>query len=281
MSWGNSDKRVVDSNELISEKIKQLNEKINQTDIPEDGFFPGLSPVDVSDILEGDEHIIGDKSDEEAQERIEQDKIQKRDSIIAEAKSEAETMIKKANEDANAIIVQAKSEAEAIRQDAKAKGLAEGVAKAEAEKNAFITEKQSEYEALKNQIISEYKQKEAEMEPVLVDTILKIFSEMTHAIALDKRDMILTLVNNVMSRGEVSRNFVIKVCKEDAIFLNENKDKIIGSVRKDIHIEIVADPSMKRNECLIDTDTGVYDCSLDIQLENLITDIKILSCTGV
>ena len=70
------------------------------------------------------------------------------------------------------------------------------------------------------------------------------------------------------------------VAVEDAIFLRENKDKIIGSSRNDIHIEVVSDPSMKRNECLIDTDTGVYDCSLDIQLENLINDIRILSATG-
>ena len=62
--------------------------------------------------------------------------------------------------------------------------------------------------------------------------------------------------------------------------MKENRDKIINAVRKDVHIEIVTDPSMKRNECLIDTDTGVYDCSLDIQMENLINDIRILACTG-
>ena len=38
---------------------------------------------------------------------------------------------------------------------------------------------------------------------------------------------------------------------------------------------------MKRSQCLIDTDMGIFDCSLDIQLENLIDDIKILACQGV
>ena len=34
---------------------------------------------------------------------------------------------------------------------------------------------------------------------------------------------------------------------------------------------------MKKNECIIETDAGVFDCSLDIELNNLIKDIKLLS----
>ena len=128
--------------------------------------------------------------------------------------------------------------------------------------------------------IAEYRRKEEQIEPELVDVILKIFADITKTVSVDKKDMILTLVNNVMTGGEASRNFVIKASVEDAAFLRENKEKIEGATRNDIQIEIVSDPSMKRNECLIDTDTGVYDCSLDIQLENLINDIRILSATG-
>ena len=110
--------------------------------------------------------------------------------------------------------------------------------------------------------------------------ILRIFADITKCVSVDKKDMILNLVNNVMTSGEASRNFVIRASVEDSVFLRENKEKIVGATRDDIHIEIVSDPTMKRNECLIDTDTDVYDCSLDIQLENLINDIRILSATG-
>ena len=274
----NDDKRVIDCNEMISEMLVKMRSTVENNEFTEDGFNPGLNPLGVSEVLGDDEHILGGESTDT--ENTESEKTHKKEVIIAEAQAEAEAIIDRANEDARAIIAGAQAEADGIRTKAREQGFTEGTAKATEEAKAELSRKEQELEAVKEQLISEYRQKEAEMEPALVDTILKIFADITQAIAMDKRDMILTLVNNVMVGGEASRNFVIRVCNEDAIFLKENKEKIIGAVRKDIHIEIVTDPSMKRNECLIDTDTGVYDCSLDIQLENLINDIKILSCAG-
>ncbi len=275
----NDDKRVIDCNAMVSEMLSKIKNTAENSEFNEDGFNPGLNPLGVSEVLGDDEHIIGAEQAEDT-EKSEPDRSAKKEIIIAEAQAEADAIVEKANEDARVIISQAQAEAESIRNKAREQGMAEGASKAAEEAKVELSRKQQELEQTKQALISEYEKKEQEMEPALVDTILKIFSEITRAIAMDKRDMILTLVNNVMVGGEASRNFVIRVCNEDAIFLKENKEKIIGAVRKDIHIEIVTDPSMKRNECLIDTDTGVYDCSLDIQLENLINDIKILSCAG-
>ena len=47
---------------------------------------------------------------------------------------------------------------------------------------------------------------------------------------------------------------------------------------KEIQMDIVEDVTMKKNECIIETDTGVFNCSLDIELNNLIKDLKLLSC---
>lgn len=274
----NDDKRVVDCNAIISEILQKMKKTSESDNISDDGFNPLLNPLTASELLSDDEHIIGEEKmnfEESVSEKENQKEL-----ILQEAKGEADFIINKANEDARAIISQAQAEADFLRNQAKEQGYTEGTAKATEQAVSQLKQKEKELEILKKQLISEYEQKKEELEPVLVDVILKLFSEITQAIALDKRDMILTLVNNVMAGGEASRNFVIKVCNEDAIFLKENKEKIIGAARKDIHIEIVVDPSLKRNECFIDTDTGVYDCSLDIQLENLINDIKILSCTG-
>lgn len=279
VSRNNDDKRVIDCNAMVSEMLAKMKNTAETSGFNEDGFNLGLNPLGVSEVLGDDEHIIGAEPSEDI-ENSEPDRSIKKEIIIAEAQAEADAIVEKANEDARVIISQAQAEADGIRDKAREQGMAEGAAKAAKEAEIELSRRQQELEQMKQSLISEYRQKEQEMEPALVDTILKIFSDITRAIAMDKRDMILTLVNNVMVGGEASRNFVIRVCNEDAIFLKENKEKIIGAVRKDIHIEIVTDPSMKRNECLIDTDTGVYDCSLDIQLENLINDIKILSCTG-
>lgn len=274
----NDDKRVVDCNAIISEILQKMKKSASSDNISDDGFNPRLNPLITSELLSDDEHIIGGEK-ENYEESISENENHK-EKILQEAKSEADFIINKANEDARAIISQAQAEADFLRNQAKEQGYTEGTAKATEQAVSQLKQKEMELELLEKQLMSEYEQKKEELEPVLVDVILKLFSEITQVIALDKRDMILTLVNNVMAGGEASRNFVIRVCNEDAIFLKENKEKIIGAARKDIHIEIVVDPSLKRNQCLIDTDTGVYDCSLDIQLENLINDIKILSRTG-
>ena len=275
----NDDKRVIDCNSIISEMLVKMKTTVENNEFTEGGFNPLLNPLNVSQVLSDDEHIIGETKEDEIEKAF-FEREGKKELIIAEAQTEADAIISRANDDARAIISQAQAEAENIRNKAKEDGFAEGRVQATSEAMSQLNVKQQELETLKRQLIAEYEQKTQELEPALVDVILKLFYEITHAIALDKKDMILTLVNNVMVGGEASRNFVIRVCNEDSIFLKENKDKIIGAVRKDIHIEIVVDPSMKRNECLIDTDMGVFDCSLDIQLENIINDIKILSCTG-
>ena len=42
-------------------------------------------------------------------------------------------------------------------------------------------------------------------------------------------------------------------------------------------LEIISDLSLEGNQCIIETDTGIFDCSMDVQLKNLIKDLKSLS----
>ena len=275
----NSDARVIDSNELISEKLVHIRNTVNVEGFSGDGFSAGLNPLNVSQVLDDSSKILGDEP-EPIDEQAILEAESKREDILNEAKMEADAIVGRANEDALSIIENAKMEAEQILLAARENGYADGMQKANIEADALKQQVVSEYEEEKKRLVAEYRRKTEQIEPELVDVILKIFADITKTVSSDKKDMILTLVNNVMSGGEPSRSFIIRAAVEDAIFLRENKDKIIGATRNDIQIEIVSDPSMKRNECLIDTDTGVYDCSLDIQLENLINDIRILSATG-
>ena len=275
-----SDTRVIDSNELISEKLIHIRNAVNTEGFSSDGFYAGLNPLNVSEVLDDNSHIIGEEPVDVEDTQVAIEAENKKKEIINEANEQANSIIDRANEDAMSIIENAKLEAEKILLEAREAGYSEGMQQANAEAEVVKQQVINEYKEKEQNLVAEYRRKAEEMEPELVDVILKIFADITKSVAMDKRDMILTLVNNVMSGGEPSRSFVIRASVEDAIFLRENKDKIIGSSRNDIHIEIVSDPSMKRNECLIDTDTGVYDCSLDIQLENLINDIRILSASG-
>ena len=124
----------------------------------------------------------------------------------------------------------------------------------------------------------EYNQRLNEMEPMLVETILTVFEKVTHVLAEDKKDLVLQLVNDVLSKTEISKEFLIRVSSSDYKFMLDNRERINGVVSKQVQIEIVEDPTFKKGQCMIESDSGIYDCSLDIQLENLISAIKTMAC---
>ena len=43
----------------------------------------------------------------------------------------------------------------------------------------------------------------------------------------------------------------------------------------DVYKRQVQDMALKQNECMIETDSGVFNCSLDVELHNLIKQIKL------
>ena len=116
------------------------------------------------------------------------------------------------------------------------------------------------------------------MEPMLAETILTVVSRVTHVLAEDKKDLVLQLVNDVLSKTEISKEFLIRVSSYDYKFLLDNRDKITGVVSQSVQIEIVEDPTFVKGQCMIESDSGIYDCSLDIQLDNLISAIKVMAC---
>ena len=46
------------------------------------------------------------------------------------------------------------------------------------------------------------------------------------------------------------------------------------------HFDIVEDLTLKKNECLIETESGIFDCSLGIELKELKKQLLLLSYEG-
>ena len=186
-------------------------------------------------------------------------------------------MLREANETLDA----ARNEAEAIREAAREEGYNQGMEDADAYIRDAISEKQAvleqEYAAKQQALEAEYHEMREQLEPEIVEVLLDIFSQVTYAIAEDKRDIVFKLIKNVLDNSEVSRNILIRVSTEDYDFVNNNKDKIMSAVTPDTVVEISKDTKLSKNQCIIETDAGVFDCSLDIQLENLISDIRLMS----
>ena len=262
----NQDKFVIDSNKMadeIVEQYRQLHAKAEQELVPDaDGFVCGLEAATV-------EQLVRDDADSGQQEM--QPEFQPID--MAEIHRQEEE-----------IINQARTEAELIKSRAQAAGYEQGIAEgrevAEQQLDARMKQLDREYTERLNALEAEYARKYHEMEPVLVNTLIEVFSKITNTMADGKRDTVLFLVNGVLRNTEVSKEYVIRVSEDDYNYLLSNKHLIHNGINKDIKIDICIDAGLTRNQCIIETDSGVFDCSLDIQLENLINDIRLLSCLG-
>lgn len=249
------EKKIIDYNELISTKISKIKD-------------------DMRYHLDAEE-IVKDMDADSVEELLNDDTQVK---TVDAANEQAEIIITRANDDAKAIIERAKEESDIIRADSAAVGRKEGYEEGRNKAEIELAELRKSIEDEKIQMEIEYNQRLNELEPMLVDTILTVFEKVTHVLAEDKKDLVLQLVNDVLSKTEISKEFLIRVSSADYKFMLDNREKINGVVSKQVQIEIVEDPTFKKGQCMIESDSGIYDCSLDIQLENLISAIKTMAC---
>ncbi len=192
--------------------------------------------------------------------------------------AEASKIIDNAYAQSDEILANANAEAENIKSQAYDEGYNNGLNDGQAELESMKQNAIAEIDEMRERAKQEMEQEMLAIEPTLVDTILEVFRQVTDVLSEDRRDIILQLVNNVLQKVNISHDFIIRVSKDDYGYLTENKSKIYGAVLGEGSIEIVEDVAMTKNQCIIETENGMYDCSLDVQLDNLISEIKMLSC---
>ena len=256
----NNEKKVIDYNDIITEKIAQIQKKIEEEHQKEeinDGFVEGIDAESVEKLLNDDSNIIKENNS---------------------ANEKAGEIIALAENDAKAILDKAKDECETLKRAAMESGRNEGYQEGKVQAAKEVELQRQELENEKKRLEEEYEKKVKQIEPELVDVILNVFEKVTHVLAEDKKGLVLQLVEDVLAKNEFSTDLLIRVSTADYKFVMDNRDKINGAVRGKVQVEITEDPTFKKGQCMIESDSGIYDCSLDIQLENLVEDIKILSC---
>lgn len=258
------DERIIDYNKIIEEKIALHRQAAMSS---KDGFVEGLYMPEVEQLVDEDGNPVEAQPEEPA---VDLDEIRAQaDAIIADAQAQAQQIVNLAN-----------AESDSIRQSAYDEAYTKASADAQAQFENMQKELAGEYDKKHEELQAEYESLKAQMEPELVDVILEVFSNVTHAIAEDNKEIVLSLVNHVLQDANISNEFTIKVSKEDYSFMVQNQGKLYCAMNKDIQVDIVEDAKLSKGQCMIQADSGVYDCSLDIQLENLIKEIKILSCNA-
>jgi len=267
--------RVIDNNELLEQKLTALSyeqEKKAREELRRAALeAKGIDPDTPEDELppEFKEGIIPGEEPETSQEM--------QIDYVEAAKSEAEQIVRDATNEAQQILTKAAEEAENLREEARRQateqGYGDGMAKAEQEAGRMRQEldrqRTAQDEAYQNRL--------QQMEPELMEIVTNVFDRVFHTAFFQKKEILLYLIQHTVQNIKDSHEYRIRVSVPDHEFVTQHRDEIIQKVGGDITLDIVLDESLGQGQCTIDTDEGVFDCSIDVELENLLTDLRMLS----
>ena len=200
--------------------------------------------------------------------------------VIKSAKEEADDIINRAHDEAEQLRASAYEEAEQIKQSAKEEGYQDGYNKATTQAEAELNAKRKELAEKEQQLNQQLQeQKEAllyDTEHKMVDWLCKMIPSITGVVIENQKDVLLHMINNALHELDNSKHFIIKVSSEDYEGLLERKEEIYGARNPSIELELFEDAKLSPMQCLIDTDNGIVDVSLDVQLDNLNRALKLL-----
>lgn len=264
---GEQVRRVINTNDIIAEKMQAIVEQQKQAQ-REELMRKRQEAIDAGET-EFTEGLFAKELELEPEPEPQID-------YVAQAKEQAEQIISEANAEAVMIHDKASKDADTLREMARQEGYQAGYASASQQANEELRAGREALAGQEQELQTQYEAAMAELEPKLLDTILTVFDEVFRMQFAGKRDMLLHLVKNAMRGIRETRQYKIRVSEAEVSFLREHKEELQEKVGEDVQIEIVMDPELSESQCIIDADSGVYDCGLDVELDNLIRDLRSL-----
>ena len=197
------------------------------------------------------------------------DQEELREEILKDAQGEADSVLNAATAQARLIIEEAEREAkvmqitieESARKEGFDKGYKEGLMHAEQIKQSASEELESAQQE-KIEILSK-------VEPEVVELIVSIVDKLLPKVAVFNRGTVVNLIKQGIEGATIKGSVTVHVSREDYEATLAQKDEIATSLDTSVALEIVADPALKVNDCIIETAFGNIDCSLDAQYNTL------------
>ena len=250
----NADEKFINNNQPVKETVfPELIEDDSTSEEILDGFLAGLE----AEVVTVDPQVVAEE-------------------IIEKAKAEAEAILAAAKAEAVSISDTAQKEAEILFEKRKAEGYNAGVTKMNEDLANERSRMQKEQDEIKSKLQAEYDTKMETMESDIVDAIIAVFNRVFDIQFDNKKQILLHLVNTTLMNVEVGKEFHIRVSTANYKFIESHLGDIKEKIGNDISVEIVNDMSLGPEDCIIETESGVFNCGIDMELANLEKDIRSL-----
>ena len=288
------EKKVVDVSERV-EAIHRLNAKsLPYNGEPEAAFVSGLQAVtleDPKDAAAENEEALGEEAssaeeispeekEAQLQEWLEAEKERLRLEMEKEMQEQSDIILGEAVSKGEQLKAEARREAEAEKQGVLEAARKEGYEAGQLEVQQELSRMQGEFAAKEEQLAAEYEQKVRELEPLAAEVVVRLLDGLTGVLLENKKGIVTYLASKALSEADRSDTFLIKVSKEDFEEVRKSSDALRGLFEREVSLEVIQDILLKKGECLIETDSGIIDCSLGVQMEGLKEDIRLLSVQG-
>ena len=277
VSFDNTETRIIDNNELANKKIEAYQEELlkrqrarmaeeqgfNEEGSSDDDFIPGIDMEQLSQLTE-DQSMLESVPDPQFDMQAMQ--------------AEMDLKIQQAQEQADMIIQNAQAQADAIMADAREQGRQEGYQDGYQEGMMAAQAQQQEIDGMKAELEKEYQQLVDELEPEMVDVLTQIYEHVFGIELREDKGIILHLLKTTLSRIEPGRDLIVHISSDDYDDIMEEKETLDACITSpNTTMEIIEDPLLKENECMIESDSGVFDCSLGVELSEITRKLKLLS----
>ena len=192
---------------------------------------------------------------------------------LEQLKKEAEDVLSDAREEVKKLLAGAKVDAEEIRKQAYADGLRQGEQKAKEKYDSMKVGLEAEVKRQKE----DYERQVSELEPTFAEILIKLLEKLTGVLLAEKQGIIAYLLEQAIRGIEPGMTYLVHVSAEDFPLANSKKGELLRDLKEGAVLEIIEDRTMQKGQCIIDTDSRIFDCGIDTQMKNLAGDLRLLA----
>jgi flagellar biosynthesis/type III secretory pathway protein FliH len=170
-----------------------------------------------------------------------------------------EALVAQAEQQAAALVAAARAEADAIREQARRAGEAEGRARGEAEILEAQLAARRDAERIRSEALPAAQALAARMAQKIVG----------RAVALDARAMAEIAAQALTAARARAGLVVLRVHPEDLTMIEAQRPQLVARLAEAVELRVVADATVTRYGCIVDSPAGRLDARLETQLAAL------------
>lgn len=188
-------------------------------------------------------------------------------------KAESADIIVRANDQAENIKQMAELMRDNLMEEFSNAGYAEGKLKAEKEINDLI----SSYEERKALLEADYEKKISGLGPKYASLVKACVRKITGHVVEDYDDVLINIVKTAFSEPSGDLSYIVHIPSASFELAKSKREELEACLKGGARLDLIEDSLIAPDQCIIETENGILDCSLGVQLTNLERELDLLS----